>query len=542
MERLSMMSCTKTYVYHLPDADGESREYETSVNSLIVIGANGSGKSKLGAWIEQQDFEGVHRIAAQRNLNFSERTPLKSYSEAEDAVFYGSSEEAYRKGKQQRWDWGKSYTTKLLDDFDDVLAVLIAQLQNENQRYVEDCKRAEERGEEKPHTRESSLDRLLTIWGQVFPHRSLRMTDAHFTALIPGDDAGYSGTQMSDGERSVLYLAAQVLCVPEGKTLIVDEPEVHLHPSLMFRLWRALENARPDCLFVFITHDTQLAASHKDSDKVWVKSYDGKRWELDFIPESDLPEQLLIELLGNRKDVLFVEGTGCSYDVQLYSAIYPEFYVVPCGGCSQVISNTKAFASTEGLHSIKAYGIIDRDYRSDEELAGLKAKGIYSLEVAEVENLFLVDPVLRLVAERFSCDEVDDAVEQVKAYVIRRFEGELSRQVRQATVSCLKEQLSGIDITTAAGASVAEDFGAAVASINPEKVLRKQEERFEVVSNDADYEGILKLFNAKGVSESVGHFFGVDNKKYRDKVIGLLGGDWRDRLVEALRTYAPTLP
>ena len=150
--------------------------------------------------------------------------------------------------------------------------------------------------------------------------------------------------------------------------------------------------------------------------------------------------------------------------------------------------------------------------------------------------------MLRLVAERFSCDEVDDAVEQVKAYVIRRFEGELSRQVRQATVSCLKEQLSGIDITTAAGASVAEDFGAAVASINPEKVLRKQEERFEVVSNDADYEGILKLFNAKGVSESVGHFFGVDNKKYRDKVIGLLGGDWRDRLVEALRTYAPTLP
>lgn len=92
------------------------------------------------------------------------------------------------------------------------------------------------------------------------------------------------------------------------------------------------------------------------------------------------------------------------------------------------------------------------------------------------------------------------------------------------------------------GASVAEDFGAAVASINPEKVLRMQEERFEVVSNNADYEGILKLFNAKGVSESVGHFFGVDNKKYRDKVIGLLGGDWRDRLVEALRTYAPTLP
>ena len=77
---------------------------------------------------------------------------------------------------------------------------------------------------------------------------------------------------MSDGERSVLYLAAQVLCVPENKTLIIDEPEVHLHPSLMGRLWRALESARPDCLFVFITHDVQFAALHKDSPRIWVKS------------------------------------------------------------------------------------------------------------------------------------------------------------------------------------------------------------------------------------------------------------------------------
>ena len=173
------------------------------------------------------------------------------------------------------------------------------------------------------------------------------MRDAHFTASIPETSSDYSGTQMSDGERSVLYLASQVLCVPENKTLIIDEPEVHLHPSLMGRLWSALENARPDCLFLFITHDIQLTALHKSTDKVWVRSYDGAKWDLSPIPESDLPEQLLLELLGNRKNVLFVEGTNNSYDVQLYSALYPDFYVVPCGGCDQVISNTKAFAPGE---------------------------------------------------------------------------------------------------------------------------------------------------------------------------------------------------
>lgn len=168
------------------------------------------------------------------------------------------------------------------------------------------------------------------------------MRDAHFTASIPETSSDYSGTQMSDGERSVLYLASQVLCVPVNKTLIINEPEVHLHPSLMGRLWSALENARPDCQLIFITHDIQLTALHKSSDKVWVRSFDGAKWDWYPIPESDLPEQLLLELLGNRKNVLFVEGANNSYDVQLYSALYPDFYVVPCDGCDQVNSNTKA--------------------------------------------------------------------------------------------------------------------------------------------------------------------------------------------------------
>ena len=60
-----------TFTYWLPDEQGQKQEYTTSNNSVIIIGANGSGKSHLGAWIEQQDLENVHRIGAQRNLNIS---------------------------------------------------------------------------------------------------------------------------------------------------------------------------------------------------------------------------------------------------------------------------------------------------------------------------------------------------------------------------------------------------------------------------------------------------------------------------------------
>lgn len=66
------------FVYWLPDEQGTKYEHMTNSNSVVIIGANGAGKSKLGAWIERQSLENVHRIAAQRNLNFNENIDLKS--------------------------------------------------------------------------------------------------------------------------------------------------------------------------------------------------------------------------------------------------------------------------------------------------------------------------------------------------------------------------------------------------------------------------------------------------------------------------------
>ena len=66
------------FTYWLPDEQGQKQEHKTNNNSVIIIGANGSGKSHLGAWIEQQDLENVHRIGAQRNLNFNEDIALKA--------------------------------------------------------------------------------------------------------------------------------------------------------------------------------------------------------------------------------------------------------------------------------------------------------------------------------------------------------------------------------------------------------------------------------------------------------------------------------
>ena len=109
-------------------------------------------------------------------------------------------------------------------------------------------------------------------------------------------------------DHEFLYLSAQALCVPKDKVLIIDEPEVYLHCSILNRLWKKLELCRPDCLFIYITRDLQFATAHGDVDKIWIKVFDGVHWAFKKVVSEELPEELAFEILGRRKNVLFVEG------------------------------------------------------------------------------------------------------------------------------------------------------------------------------------------------------------------------------------------
>ena len=48
----------------------------------------------------------------------------------------------------------------------------------------------------------------------------------------------YSAAEMSDGERNALLLAAEVLTVQPGTLILIDEPELHLHRSIVSPLLR----------------------------------------------------------------------------------------------------------------------------------------------------------------------------------------------------------------------------------------------------------------------------------------------------------------
>ena len=529
------------FKYWLPDKNNEKQEYETDKNAIIVVGANGSGKSKLGAWIEQQSMDLVHRIGAQRNLNFNENISLRNYSQSEDLVFYGTVDPSFKIDKNYRWDWGRQFTTKMIDDFEAVLSAILALKNEENDVFVSECKKSKKSNQNMPDPPTTAIDKLQAIWDYVFPQRKLDICDSKFYAVL--ESQRYPANQMSDGERSVLYFASQVLCVPKDKILIIDEPEIHLHKSIMNTLWTMLEQYRKDCLFIYITHDINFATLHEHADKFWIKKYDGAKWVFEKIEKDiNLPENLLLDILGSRKNVLFVEGNKFSYDIRLYSILYPDYYIIPCGSCEQVISRTKVFRNTNTLHHFEVYGIIDRDFRSEHELEIYKAKNVYTINVAEIENLFITEEVVRFTSSCFGKNE-NDIFSAIKNYIVEeRFEKQIDSQISKSVLYEIKYRLSNSAIDGKNKEEINSSLNNFISSLKYEDIWKEQNDKFQNALSSDDYRDIIRIFNEKNLASTIGHYFGIENKEYISTVIGMMSANEENKkkFVSALMPYLPT--
>lgn len=527
------------YKYNLPDEQGKPVEYETEENAIMMIGGNGSGKSHLGAWIEKNQYSNVHRIAAQRKLSFNQNIQLKSYEEAEKIVFYGQTNNVLDTNKYSRWR--NEPTTILIDDFDSVIAAVIALRNNDISKFVNQCNSIENK-DNWPDTPETSIDKIKRVWNKVFPQRDIIEEDSKFYAVYKkGEDSfRYPANQMSDGERAVLYLTAQVICVPEGKTLIIDEPELHIHPSIMNRLWVELENIRKDCLFIYITHDLEFVAAHTNVKKYWIKEFNGKNWQYEKLEDENIPEKLTLEILGARKNVLFVEGTKNSYDYQLYNKVFEHYLVIPCESCVQVIERTKAFRKSNNLHEYEVYGLIDRDYRSDIEIRALNKQGIYVLEVAEVENLFLVEELLIFAAKQFAVEDISLSVNKIKDFVIKtKFSKMIKKQICQCCAAEMKYQLSCVEINSKDEEKAIESYKKGVGAIKYEEIEKEKTQIFKAALEKNDYKAVLRVFNEKGIAKSIGHFLGIKDDEYQKKIIALLNGQNSREIIEIISAYIP---
>lgn len=485
-------------------------------SNVVLIGANGCGKTSFANSI-REELEKTNNgivIPAQKLLIFPTYSSIPLSKTAHED--FEKRQKAYLDDKQ-------TYTAAKNDDhpyslakeYSEELRILVSALIAERiERRNSYCSNIKDGDIVKVNDFKSSIDDVISIWNYLIEHRKLECDDA-YTLSISYKDKKYPAYRMSDGEREIFYVVGRVLLAKESSLIIVDEPELHLHKAILNKLWDILEDKRKDCMFIYLTHDVEFAAT-RIAQKCWLKSYSNmpcESWDVEAIEDSEIPESLLYKLLGSRKQILFCEGKKGSLDKQIFEILFPSYTVIPLSSCKEVISYTRAFNKIKNVYA-KASGIIDRDFRTDEQLQKLESEHIYTYKVSEIENLFMTHDFLEGFAEYKH--EVFD-FETIKTKVIELLAKEKDLQtswyVTQKINYLFKE---GLHLKNGKSkAEVMSLFKNFVAQIKTDDWYSERLSEIENLINSKDYNMVIQIYNNKGLHSIVEQAFKISSYNHK---------------------------
>ena len=402
--------------WNIPRISGQPLKLTLEVGSqLFIVGANGSGKSALiQQFVSSNAGKKIRRISAHRQTWFTSGSiNLTPYTRKQ----FEQNNAHYERETSARWMDHDSEQKQMAVLFD-----LVAK-ENERARCIAqflDAKNIEEAQKISAESK-SPFERINKLLGLGSLAITLEFEGEDILARHKGVSEIFSIEKMSDGERNAVIIAATVLTVERGTLLLIDEPERHLHRAIIEPFLSALFDQRKDCAFLISTHEIELPLANPEAQVLVVRScrWQGdspSAWDAELLEANvDLPEDLKRAILGSRKKILFVEGKHQSLDLPLYDALFPGILVVSKGGCGDVIKAVKGLRSSESLHNIDAFGLIDRDNRTDEEVNQLEESGIFALRVCSAESIYYCSDAIAAVARRQAESLGSDADEMEKS-------------------------------------------------------------------------------------------------------------------------------
>ena len=322
----------------IPDIN-DNKSFIEGKQSIVLLGANGAGKTRMSVWIDENNPElNVHRISAQKSLDMPEYVSPTELKKAEDRFLYGTTADNRRwleKDGKRYNRWGNNPETHMLNDYQPLMEFLMTENFEKSIEYREKHKEGNQEFDN-----ETKLEKIKKIWEKVITHRRLQIYAGKIEVeSVDGNSDKYNGNAMSDGERAIFHYIAEVVSAKDNSLIIIDEPENHLHNSILERLWNEIEAERQDCVYLYITHNLDFARTRNNTQIVWIKNMiDKQKWDYELLDSNDFSDDLLLEILGNRHGVLFVEGTpDKSIDRKLYSRLFPKYNIIPLEGCASVI-------------------------------------------------------------------------------------------------------------------------------------------------------------------------------------------------------------
>lgn len=498
---------------------------------ITVIGANGAGKSRFAARLVADLGDRAVNVSALSAIYDSRGGVSDGTASGIDALFARLTE----RSPLVRRDLPTRFERLVALLIDEEMASLFAS------KY----------GVGMAVARPTGLERLVKEWESVFPDNRILLESGQLRFARVDDDGNdrYAPARLSDGEKAVIYYLGVALLAPEGTVMVVDHPSMFLNRAMVGKVWDMVESLRPDLVMVYVTHNLDFMTSRArrgDAVTVWVKRYDAsdRQWDYELLPPGgDVSEEVYQAVIGARKPVLFIEGDGVnSIDAKLYPLVFREYTVKSLGSCNKVIESVRTFNDLTALHSMASIGIVDRDRRNEHEVAYLRRRGIMVPDVAEIENILMLEDVVRAVASHYGRDD-EKAFARVRRNILKMFSAELEQQallhtrhrVKVDVEHCIDRKFS--DITR-----LERHLSALVRQVNPREFYNRMCRDFRRMVDDGDYAGVLRVYNRKSMlSESnVAGLCGVpkpDKETYIRAILKILrrGGPDAARITAAIK-------
>lgn len=509
-------------------------ELPPSTRRITIVGANGAGKSRFAARLVSDIGPRAVNVSALTAIYDTDPLHRGGAISGIDALFTRLTERSPLVNRD------------LPSRFERLVALLI----DEEMGWLFARKYG---GEDVADSRPTRLERLVTEWESVFPDNRILLESGQLRfSRVDGagsDSDRYAPARLSDGEKAVIYYLGVALLAEKGAVLVVDHPSMFLNRAMIGKVWDIVESMRPDLTMVYVTHNLDFMTSRSrrgDAVTVWVKRYDAAahRWDYELLPAGgDIAEEVYQAVIGARKPVLFIEGDGVnSIDAKLYPLVFREYTVKSLGSCNKVIEAVRTFNDLSALHSMASLGIVDRDRRNEHEVAYLRRRGIMVPEVAEIENILMLEDVVRAVASHYGRDE-DKAFARVSRNIIRMFAAELEQQALLHTRHRVKVDVEHcIDRKFTDISRLERHMAALVRQINPRAFYNQTCSSFRQMADEGDYAGVLRVFNRKSMlSESnVAGLCGVpkpDKETYLRAILKIMrrGGPDAARIRRAIK-------
>jgi predicted ATPase len=364
------------------------------------------------------------------------------------------------------------------------------------------------------------LEKFYEAFTKLLPGRYLEPLDEQSqTIRYRVGNAVLPLTSLSSGEKEVVTIVFDFLLRdPHDCIIVFDEPELHLHPELSYRLLRTLRDVGERNQFIFSTHSPDIITASLDHSIVFVAPVTAARPNQAVQLREDDEATQVLHLIGQSigvvslgKKIVLIEGTKASLDKQTYGSIvgsqFSELVLVPSGGKEIVGSFVKAFETVlnKTVWGVDFFMLCDGDTSAGSAHEAPASSRFRLLPRYHIENYFLDERILARVFETLG-EPADSWLRdptRIRAEIRRLAQGALSYAVALSVSHRIRMAAGNVDVMPSSchdknAASLAQLFedrriveaGRVLKALDKthlEKVVRDEFDRFsDILERDDD--------------------------------------------------------